>query len=96
MVSLVSSSLKTNRLIFIWPLDSLWGCWPWNECLETPDLLDLDDTDEEVDAVLWSLWNPQSGKEGREAGLAITLMAPDPDPILTVVLSLLHDVLAWH
>ena len=61
MASLVSSSLKTGKLIFIWPPNSL-GHWPWFECLEPPDQLDLDDTNDEVDAELWSLSNPWSSE----------------------------------
>ena len=49
MASFVSLSLKTGRLIFKWPLDSQQGHWPWHECLEPPDLSDLNDTDAEVD-----------------------------------------------
>ena len=57
MASLVSSSLKTGRLIFIWPPSSLWGCQPWCGHLEPPNPSDIDNTDEEVDAELWSLSN---------------------------------------
>ena len=64
MASFVSSSLRTGRLIFIWPLDSLWGH------LEPPHLLDLDNTNEEVDAELWSLSNPWSGKGEGNRGAA--------------------------
>ena len=79
MASLVSSSLKTVRLIFVWPPDSLWGCQPWHECLEPLDLLDLDDTDEEIDAELWSLLNPWSGEgKGDEGGAAHNSCCPWP------------------
>ena len=43
----MSSSLKTGKLILIWPPISLWH-QPWCECLEHPDLSDLDDTDEKL------------------------------------------------
>ena len=36
----------------MWPPDCLQCHQPWCECLEPPDLLDLDDTDEEIDAEL--------------------------------------------
>ena len=36
MASLVSSSLKTGRLIFIWPPGSLQGCLPQCGCLDPP------------------------------------------------------------
>ena len=58
--SFVSSSFKTQRLIFIGPPNSLWH-QPQCNCLETPDLLDLDYTNEDVDTELLSLLNPQSG-----------------------------------
>ena len=70
MASFRSSSLKTGRLIFKWPLDSLQHCQPWFECLEPPDLLDLDDTDEEVDTELSSLSNTQSGAGKGDGGVA--------------------------
>ena len=69
----MSSSLKTGRLIFIWPPDSLWCHQPQCECLEHPDLLDLDDTDEEVDVELQSLLNPQSG-EGKGDGVELPIV----------------------
>ena len=53
----------------MWPLVSLWGQWPWCGCLEPPDPSDTDATDEEVDAELLSLSNPQSDKrEGDRVG----------------------------
>ena len=63
MASLVSSSLKNARLIFIWPPGSLQGCLPWHGCLDHPDLSDIEDTDDEVDTVLLSLsilWSDES------------------------------------
>ena len=54
--SFVSLSLKTGRLIFIWPPSSLWH-QPQCKCLEPPDLSDLDDTNEDVDTELLSLSN---------------------------------------
>ena len=66
MVSFMSSSLKTGRLIFIGPPGSLWH-QPWCNCLEPPNLLDLDDTNEDVDTELLSLLNPWSSEgEGAE------------------------------
>ena len=35
----MSSSLKIGRLIYIWPLASLWGCQPQGACLKLPELL---------------------------------------------------------
>ena len=58
--SIVSSSLKTARFTFMWPLVSLQGHWPWHGCLEPPNLSDTDTTDEEVDAEPLSLSNPGS------------------------------------
>ena len=79
MASFVSSSLKTGRLIFIWPLDSLQSCQPWWGCLEPPNLLDLDNMDEEVDAELWSLSNLQSGEgKGDGGGAAHNSHCPWP------------------
>ena len=47
--------------------------------LDPPDLSDLDDSDEEVNAVLWSLLNPQSGKrEGERGGAAHNSHCPQP------------------
>ena len=60
MSSLVSSSVKTGRFVFIWPPGSLWGHWPWCGHLEPPNRSDIDATDEEVDAELLSLLNPWS------------------------------------
>ena len=55
------------------------GCWAWCECLEPPGLSDFDDTDEEVDAELWSLLNPQSGEgEGDRDGAAHNSHCPQP------------------
>ena len=80
MVSFVSSSLKTGRLIFIWPLDSWWGCCPWHGCLETTHVLDLSDTHEEVDAEPWSLSNPWSGEgKGNGGGVAHNSLPPSLD-----------------
>ena len=85
-----------GRLIFIWPLDSWWGCWPQHGCLEPPNFLDLEDTDEEVDAVLQSLLNPQSDEgKGNGVGLPKTLVAPSLDLGLSVVPGLIHDALTW-
>ena len=67
MESFLSSSLKTGKLIFIWPLDSL-QCWPWCICLEPPNLLECNDTNEVVDTKLQSLLNLQSS-EGRHVGV---------------------------
>ena len=88
------SSLKTGRLIFTWPLDSLWHCQPQLECLEPPDLSDLDDTDEEVDTELQSLSNPQSG-EGKAMGAEwpIGLIASGHGPSLIVMLCLIHGMM---
>ena len=95
MASLVSSSLKTGRLIFILPPDSLWGCQPWYECLEPPDLLDLDDTDEKVDPVLWSLSNPWPGEgEGERGGAAHNCHSPGLNLGLNVAPSLILGSLA--
>ena len=68
MASLLSSSLKTGRLIFIWPPGSLWGHWPWHGCLEPPRPSDIDATDEEVDAELLSLSNPWSDESKGDWG----------------------------
>ena len=69
MASLVSSSLKTGRLIFIWSPGFQWGCQPWCGCLDPPDLSDCVDTNEAVDIELWLLSNPGSsegeGNQGR-------------------------------
>ena len=71
MASLVSSSLKTGRVIFIWPLGSLWGYQPWHGCLEPLDPLDHEDTDEAVDIELQPLSNLGSGEgEGSWVGAA--------------------------
>ena len=61
MAFFLSSSLKTGRLIFRSPPCSLQH-WPWYIHLEPPDLLDHDDTDEEVDTELLSLSNPLSSE----------------------------------
>ena len=56
----------------------MWHCQPWCEHLEPPDLLDLDDTDEEVDAELQSHLNPQSGEgEGDGVGWPIVPITPN-------------------
>ena len=68
MASLVSSSLKTGRFIFIWPPVSLWGCQPWCGCLEPPDLSDTDATDEDVDTELLSLSTPWSDESKGDQG----------------------------
>ena len=68
MASLVSSSLKTGRLIFIWPPGSLWSCQPWCGCLEPPNPSDIDATDEEVHAELLSLSNPWSDESEGDWG----------------------------
>ena len=79
MTSFVSLSLKIDKLIFIWPLDSWQGCWPQHGCLEPPNLSDLNDTDEEVDTELWSLLNPWSGKgEGDWGGVTCNSHCPWP------------------
>ena len=62
----MSSSLKTSRLIFIWPPGSLWH-WLWCECQEPPDLSDCDDTNEDVDTELLSFLN-QWSSEGEGVG----------------------------
>ena len=67
MASFMSSSLKTGRLIFLWHPDSLQHHQLLFEYLESPDLLDLNDTNEEVDTVLESLSNLWSG-EGKGDG----------------------------
>ena len=46
MASLVSSSWKVSRLIFIWPLGSLQGHQPQCGCPDPPDLSDIDDTND--------------------------------------------------
>ena len=79
MASFVSSSLKTGRLIFIWPSDSLWGCQPQCGCLEPPNLSGLEHTDEEAGTELWSLLNLWSGKgEGDEGGATHDSHCPPP------------------
>ena len=67
MESILSLSLKNGKLIFIWPLDSL-QCCPWCICLEPPNLLECNDTNEVVDTKLPSLLNLQSS-EGRHVGV---------------------------
>ena len=96
MMSFVSSSLKTGRLIFIWPLDSWWGHWLWHRCLEPPDLSDLNGTDEEGDAKLWSLLNLWFG-EGKVTGVGLpgTLITPGLDLSLAVVPNLILCTLSW-
>ena len=42
----------------MWPPGSQQGCQLWRECLNPPGLSHIDDTDDEVDAVLLSLLNP--------------------------------------
>ena len=81
MASLVSSSLKTDRLIFMCPLGSLWVCQPWLGCLEPPNFSDIDATDEEVDAELLSLSNPWSDEsEGEWGGATHNSHCPWPWP----------------
>ena len=75
MASFMSSSLKTGKFIFIWPPISLQH-WLWCECLEPPDLSDLDDTDEEVDTELWSLLNPWSGECEGDGGRVAHMSHP--------------------
>ena len=70
MASLVSSSLKTGRLIFIWPPGSQQGYQPWCGCLNPSNLSDIDDTVDEVDAVLLSLLNPWSEESEGDWGRA--------------------------
>ena len=65
----MSSSLKTGRLIFIGPSSSLWH-QPQCNCLEPPNLLDLDATNEDVDTELVSLLNPWSGDDEWVGGCA--------------------------
>ena len=55
----MSLSLKTGWLIFIGPPGSL-RCQPQCNCLEPPNLLDLEDTDEDVYTELLPLSNPWS------------------------------------
>ena len=86
MASLVSSSMKTRRFIFMWPLVSLGGWQPWHRCLEPPDTSDTDATDEEVDAELLSLLNLWSDKSKGDWGGATH------NPCLLWPLSLPH----WH
>ena len=54
MASFLSSSLKAGKLIFIWLPDSLWH-QPQCEHLVPLDLLDHDNTNEDVDTELLSL-----------------------------------------
>ena len=70
MASLVSSSLKTGRFIFMRPLVSLWGHQPWHGHLEPHDLSDTEATDEEADTELLSLSNPWSDKSKGNQGEA--------------------------
>ena len=59
------------------------------ECLEPPDLSDLDDTNEEVDAELQSLSNPWYGEgEGDGAEWPIDLVSSGCNPGLVEVLPL--------
>ena len=68
MASFMSSSLKTGKVVFIWPPDSLWH-QPWYKYLEPPDLLECDDTDEKVDTELLLFSNPWSDEgEGVRVG----------------------------
>ena len=66
--SLLSSSLKTSRLIFIWLPISLWGCLPQHGCLDPANLSDIEDIDDEVHAVLLSLSNPWSDDSKDDQG----------------------------
>ena len=59
-----------GRLIFIWPPGSWWEHQPWCGCLDPPDLSDLNDTDDEVDAVLLSLSNTWSDESEGDWGVA--------------------------
>ena len=96
MASFVSSSLKTGRLIFIWPPDSWWGHWLWCVCLEPPNLWDLDDTDEEGDAELQSLSYLHSGKgKGDRVGLPVILIAPSLKLGLAVAPNLILGTLGY-
>ena len=72
MASLVSSSLKTGRLIFIWSPGSWQEHRPWCGCLDPPNLLDIDDTDDKVDTVLLLLLNPWSDKSEAKLLLSLT------------------------
>ena len=59
--------------------------------------MDLDDTDEEVDAELWSLSNTQSGEEeGDGVGLTIAPFAPGLSLSLSVRHSLIPGMMAQH
>ena len=71
MVSFVSSSLKTDRLIFIWPTATLQGHQPCHGCLKPPNPSHIDATDEEVDAEILSNSNPWSDEsKGNWGGAA--------------------------
>ena len=52
----------------MWPPDSLWHHWLWCECLEPPDLLDLNETEKEVNTEFHSLSNPQSDEAKGDVG----------------------------
>ena len=53
-------------------MGSLWGSWPWHECLGPPDPSDIDATDEEAEAELLSLWNPWSDEsKGKQGGATL-------------------------
>ena len=94
MASLVSSSLKTSRLIFIRLPGSQWGCCPQHGHLNAPDLSDIDDTDDEVDTVLLSLSNSWSDEsEGDWVEPPITLVVSGLDSSLAAVPSLTPAVL---
>ena len=94
--SFVSSSLRTGRLTFIWPLDSLQHCWLQCKCLEPPDLSDLIDTHEEVDSKLWSLSNPQSGQSvGNGGGAAHNSCCPILNFSLSVASGLIPGKSIW-
>ena len=66
----MTASFLMGTLIFMWPPGSWWH-WPQCWCLEPPDLLDLNETDELVDTELMSLSNPWS-HEGEEDGVGAT------------------------
>ena len=62
-------------------------------CLEPPDLLDLDDTDEEVNTELLSLLNLQSGEgEGDGVVQPMGLATSGHGPCCIVVPALSHGV----
>ena len=79
IASLVSSSLRTGRFIFILPLGSLQVHQPQHGHQETPNLSYIDATDEEVDAELLSLLYPWSGEsEGNWSGNTHNSHCPQP------------------